>query len=37
MIKRTQYKYSDFQKSERDYAFVINQNFQVQELIKIIL
>ena len=30
------YKYSDYQKSERDFAFVLNKNFQVQELIEII-
>ena len=36
MIKKLQYKYSDFQKSERDFAFVLNKNFQVQELIRII-
>ena len=34
--QKTQYKYSDYQKSERDFAFVLNKNFQVQELIKII-
>jgi len=34
--QKPQYKYSDFQKSERDFAFVLNNNFQVQELIKII-
>ena len=34
--QKPQYKYSDFQKSERDFAFVLNKNFQVQELIKII-
>ena len=31
-----QYKYSDFQKSERDFAFVLNKDFQVQKLIEII-
>ena len=35
--QKTQYKYSDFQKSERDFAFVIDKNFKVQELIEIIL
>jgi len=35
--QKTQYKYSDFQKSERDFAFVIDKNFQVQKLIEIIL
>jgi len=34
--QKTQYKYSDYQKSERDFAFVLNKDFQVQELIKII-
>ena len=34
--QKPQYKYSDFQKSERDFAFVLNKNFQVHELIKII-
>ncbi len=34
--QKTQYKYSDYQKSERDFAFVLNKNFQVQELIRII-
>ncbi len=34
--QKTQYQYSDFQKSERDFAFVIDKNFQVQELIEII-
>jgi len=34
--QKTQYKYSDFQKSERDFAFVLDKNFKVQELIKII-
>jgi phenylalanyl-tRNA synthetase beta chain len=34
--QKTEYKYSDFQKSERDFAFVIDKSFKVQELIKII-
>jgi len=34
--QKTQYKYSDYQKSERDFAFVLNKNFQVQKLIEII-
>ena len=34
--QKTQYQYSDFQKSERDFAFVIDKNFQVQELIEVI-
>jgi phenylalanyl-tRNA synthetase beta chain len=32
--QKIQYKYSDYQKSERDFAFVLNKNFQVQELIE---
>ena len=34
--QKTKYKYSDYQKSERDFAFVIDKNFKVQELVKII-
>jgi phenylalanyl-tRNA synthetase beta chain len=34
--QKTQYKYSDYQKSERDFAFVLNKNFQVQELIEVV-
>ena len=34
--QKTQYEYSDYQKSERDFAFVLDKNFQVQELIDII-
>ena len=34
--QKTQYKYSDFQKSERDFAFILDKNFNVQELIEII-
>ena len=34
--QKTQYKYSDFQKSERDYAFILDKNFKVQKLIEII-
>ena len=34
--QKTQYKYSDYQKSERDFAFVLDKNFKVQELIEII-
>ena len=34
--QKTQYKYSDFQKSERDFAFVLDKNFKAQELINII-
>jgi phenylalanyl-tRNA synthetase beta chain len=35
--QKSQYKYSDFQKSERDFAFVLDKNFKVQELIDIII
>ena len=34
--QKSQYKQSDFQKSERDFAFVIDKSFKVQELVKII-
>jgi len=34
--QKAQYKYSDFQKSERDFAFILDKNFKVQELIEII-
>ena len=34
--QKTQYKYSDFQKSERDFAFVLDKNFKAQELIETI-
>ena len=34
--QKTQYQYSDYQKSERDFAFVIDKNFEAQELMKII-
>ncbi len=34
--KKNKYEYSDFQKSERDFAFVIDKNFNVQDLVKII-
>ena len=35
--QKTKYEYSDFQKSERDFAFILDKNFKVQELIEIIL
>ena len=35
--QKDQYEYSDYQKSERDFAFVIDKTFQVQNLVKIIL
>ena len=34
--QKTKYQYSDYQKSERDFAFVINKDFQAQKLIEII-
>jgi len=34
--KKSEYKFSDFQKSERDFAFIINKNFKSQELVNII-
>ena len=34
--QRAQYQYSDYQKSERDFAFVIDKNFKVQDLVNII-
>jgi phenylalanyl-tRNA synthetase beta chain len=34
--QKTKHKFSDFQKSERDFAFILDKNFQVQELIEII-
>ncbi len=33
---KSEYKFSDFQKSERDFAFIINKNFKSQELVSII-
>ena len=34
--QKNKYEYSDFQKSERDFAFIIDKNFDAQELVKII-
>ena len=34
--QKLQYKYSDYQKSERDFAFVLDKNFKVQNLTKLI-
>ena len=34
--QKTNYKYSDFQKSERDFAFIIDKKFKVENLVKII-
>ncbi len=33
---KSEYKFSDFQKSERDFAFIISKNFKSQELVNII-
>ena len=35
--RKTKYLISDFQKSERDFAFIIDKNFDTQALIDIIL
>ena len=35
-VIKNQYQYSDYQKSERDFAFVIDKNFNVQDLVNII-
>ena len=34
--QKNTYQVSDFQKSERDFAFIIKKDFKSQELIKII-
>jgi len=34
--QKSQYKYSDYQKSERDFAFILDKTFKVQDLIKVI-
>ena len=34
--KKSNFKYSDFQKSERDFAFVVDKNFKAQDLKEII-
>ena len=34
--QKTKYEFSDFQKSERDFAFILDKNFQVQELVDVI-
>ena len=34
--KRDVYKASDYQKSERDFAFIINKNFRSQDLIELV-
>ena len=35
--QKKQFQYSDFQKSERDFAFILDKDFQVKELEEIIL
>ena len=34
--QKPQYKYSDYQKSERDFAFVLDKTFKAQDLVQII-
>ncbi len=34
--QKSNFEYSDYQKSERDFAFVVDKNFKAQDLIKII-
>ncbi len=34
--QKTKFEFSDFQKSERDYAFIIDKNLKAQDLVKII-
>ena len=34
--QKPQYKFSDYQKSERDFAFVLDKTFKVQDLVQII-
>tara|TARA_B100001564_G_scaffold266046_1_gene227589 strand:- start:615 stop:3023 length:2409 start_codon:yes stop_codon:yes gene_type:complete len=34
--QKSNFEYSDYQKSERDYAFVVDKKFKAQDLIKII-
>jgi len=34
--QKNEYQYSDYQKSERDFAFVIDKNFKTQDLVNII-
>ena len=36
MIKKTNYEVSDYQKSERDFAFIVNKNVSSQDLINAI-
>ena len=34
--RKSPYHYSDFQKSERDFAFIVDKHIKVQELVNII-
>ncbi|MDC0875695.1 phenylalanine--tRNA ligase subunit beta [Candidatus Pelagibacter sp.] len=34
--QKTKYEFSDFQKSERDFAFILDKKFQAQELIDVV-
>ena len=34
--RKSKFEYSDYQKSERDYAFVVDKNIKAQDLIEII-
>ena len=34
--QKSNFQYSDFQKSERDFAFIVDKNIKVQDLIKLI-
>ena len=34
--QKSQYKYSDYQKSERDFAFIINEDFKAGDIKKLI-
>ena len=34
--QKSKYEYSDYQKSERDFAFIVDKNFKAQDLIRII-
>ena len=36
MDQKKKYQHSDFQKSERDFSFVIDKDFRAQELIEVI-
>ena len=34
--QKSNFEYSDYQKSERDFAFIVDKNFKAQDLIEII-